>query len=152
MDWIFPPSTALSTEHSYKSQWASDLPHRVDTSGLQKSISSPQAFIPHHVRCGEGLATLLPLEGGDRPLLLSLPLLLLCPCGLQLALLAREEMAGGEHLGRALLLLPPVFHSLTHWLSAVSSDVTAESRTHHLDAVSINLSYKDHRRTNREDS
>lgn len=116
MDLVFTPSTALSTEHSYKSQWASDLPHRVGTSGSQKSINSHQAFIPHHVRRGGGLATLLPLEEGDQPFLLSLPLLLLCPCGLQLALLAQEEMAGGEHFGRALLLLPPVFHSLTHWL------------------------------------
>ncbi|XP_064926537.1 UPF0538 protein C2orf76 homolog isoform X1 [Columba livia] len=79
---------ALPMEHSYQSQRASDLPHRVDTSGSQKSINSHQVFLPHQVWRGEWLATRLPLEERDQPLLLSSPVLLLCPCSLHLAPLA----------------------------------------------------------------
>lgn len=58
--WIwYVSSTALPTVSIHKCQQASGLPHRADTSGLENYINSHQAFLPHHVRRGEGLVTLL---------------------------------------------------------------------------------------------
>lgn len=58
--WIwYVSSTALPTVSIHKCQQASGLPHRADASGLENYINSHQAFLPHHVRHGERLATLL---------------------------------------------------------------------------------------------